>query len=149
MIYLLSLKLWSHIDSYVENKTSVNKVLISRMKERPWSVFRVLWKYIEDWMIFVVSLPWKRDREVYFACFEYILKIEWYLLYHYLEILKNLIFQIFLWINQLKMFNHDLRESRVWIKFLYFDQLCSGYHMLNKLDNHFIILYLFYLQKFE
>ena len=29
---------------------------------------------------------------------------------------------------------------------LYFDQLCSRNRLLNKLDNHFTILYLFYLQ---
>ena len=47
------------------------------------------------------------------------------------------------------MFNHDLRESRVWLKLLYFDQIYSVNHLLNKLKNHFIILYLFYLQTFE
>ena len=45
------------------------------------------------------------------------------------------------------MFNRDLRESRVWLKLLYFDKLCSTNHLLNKLNNHFIILYLYYLQK--
>ena len=59
-----------------------------------------------------------------------------------LNVLTHLIFQIFLWINQLKMFNRYLIESRVWLKSLCFDELCSRNHLLNKLDNHFIILYL-------
>ena len=66
-----------------------------------------------------------------------------------LKVLIQLIFQIFLRINQLKIFNHDLTESRVWLKLLHFDQLCGENHLLNKLDNHFIIFYLSYLQKLE
>ena len=34
MMYLVSLNLWSPVNSYVENKRSVNKFFISRMKER-------------------------------------------------------------------------------------------------------------------
>ena len=54
-----------------------------------------------------------------------------------------------MWINQLKMFNRELRESRLWLKLLYFDQIFSRYHLLNKLENHLIILYLLYLRKLE
>ena len=59
-----------------------------------------------------------------------------------MNVLTHLIFQIFLWINQLKMFNRYLIESRVWLKSLCFDEFCSRNHLLNKLDNHFIIMYL-------
>ena len=68
-------------------------------------------------------------------------------MYHYLERLIHLIFQIFHWINQLRIVKRDLRKSQVWLKLLYFDQFCSRKHLLNKLNNHFIIL--FNLQKFE
>ena len=129
MIYLVSLNLWSPVNPYVEDKRSVNKCLISRMKERRWSV----------WCVFSRALNkhWRLND----ACCN--LSLFWTLY------LIHLIFQIFLWINQLKMFNRDLRESRVWLKLLYFDQFCSRNHLLNKLGNHFIVLYLIYLQKFE
>ena len=38
MIHLLSLNLWSPLNSYVETKRSVNKFLISRMKDKRWSL---------------------------------------------------------------------------------------------------------------
>ena len=60
-----------------------------------------------------------------------------------MNVLMHLVFQIFLWINQLKSFTRDLRESRVWLKLLYFDQLFSRNHLLNKLGNHFIIFIYF------
>ena len=62
-------------------------------------------------------------------------------MYHYLERFNTVNFSYISINYQLKMFNHDLKESQGW---LYFDQLCGRNRLLNKLANHFIIFYLFY-----
>ena len=53
-----------------------------------------------------------------FACIKQILKIEWYLLQCIiiLNVLMHLIFQIFLWINQLKISRHRCSIKKVVLK---------------------------------
>ena len=81
------------------------------------------WIYIDNWMILVVCIIF--------------------------NVLIQVHFEIFLWINPLIMYHPDLRDRRVWLKLLYFDQVYSRKQLLNKLSNHFILFQLFYLQNFN